>query len=110
AHVTTRGTEENSNEKRLEDVQIVWDFPEVFLKTFRAFPLTRQMELQIDLIPGVAPVTRTPYRLALSVRDERVVEATARTIRQRLYKAKFLTLGSSDLVYQEEGWINSNVH
>ncbi|GJR76949.1 putative reverse transcriptase domain-containing protein [Tanacetum coccineum] len=43
-------------------------------------------------------------------RNERVVGATARTIRQRLYKTQFLTLGSSGLVYQIEGWIISNVH
>ncbi|GJR63147.1 putative reverse transcriptase domain-containing protein [Tanacetum coccineum] len=27
-------------------------------------PLTRQVEFQIDLVPGVAPVARAPYRLA----------------------------------------------
>ncbi|GJY46630.1 hypothetical protein Tco_0435693 [Tanacetum coccineum] len=29
-------------------------------------PPTRQVEFQIDLVPGVAPVARAPYRLALS--------------------------------------------
>ncbi|GJV43927.1 putative reverse transcriptase domain-containing protein [Tanacetum coccineum] len=43
-------------------------------------PLTRQVEFQIDLIPGAAPV------------------------------ARFLPLGSSGLIFQEEGWIISNVH
>ncbi|GJX64549.1 putative reverse transcriptase domain-containing protein [Tanacetum coccineum] len=33
-------------------------------------PLTRQVEFQIDLIPGVAPVARAPYRLALSEMKE----------------------------------------
>nr|GFB92124.1 reverse transcriptase domain-containing protein [Tanacetum cinerariifolium] len=35
---------------------------------------------------------------------------TEGAIRQRLYKAQFLTLGSSGLVFQEEGWIILNVH
>ncbi|GKA94353.1 putative reverse transcriptase domain-containing protein [Tanacetum coccineum] len=39
-----------------------------------------------------------------------IVISTARTFRQRLYKTQFLTLGSSDLVCQEEGRIISNVH
>ncbi|GJY12617.1 putative reverse transcriptase domain-containing protein [Tanacetum coccineum] len=43
-------------------------------------------------------------------RNERVVRATERTIRQGLYKTQFLTLGSSGLVCQKEGWIVSNVH
>ncbi|GJZ92105.1 putative reverse transcriptase domain-containing protein [Tanacetum coccineum] len=33
-------------------------------------PPTRQVELQIDLIPGVAPVARAPYRLAPSEMKE----------------------------------------
>ncbi|GJV00234.1 putative reverse transcriptase domain-containing protein [Tanacetum coccineum] len=55
AHVTTNGTEDKSKEKRLEDVPIVRDFPDVFLEDLLGLPLTRQVELQIDLIPGAAP-------------------------------------------------------
>ncbi|GKG17289.1 hypothetical protein Tco_0362246, partial [Tanacetum coccineum] len=33
-------------------------------------PPTRQVEFQIDLMPGVAPVTRAPYRLAPSEMKE----------------------------------------
>ncbi|GKF99662.1 hypothetical protein Tco_0301353 [Tanacetum coccineum] len=43
-------------------------------------PPTRQVEFQIDLVPGAAPVARAPYRLAPSERNERVVRATARVI------------------------------
>ncbi|GJX27968.1 putative reverse transcriptase domain-containing protein [Tanacetum coccineum] len=66
AHVTTKETEDKSKEKRLEDVLIVQDFPEVFPEDFLGLPPTRQVEFQIDLIPGVAPVARAPYRLAHS--------------------------------------------
>ncbi|GKF08506.1 putative reverse transcriptase domain-containing protein [Tanacetum coccineum] len=56
AHVTTKETEDKSEGKRLEDVPIVRDFPEVFPQEFLGFPPTRQVEFQIDLIPGAAPV------------------------------------------------------
>ncbi|GJU66206.1 putative reverse transcriptase domain-containing protein [Tanacetum coccineum] len=56
--------EDKSKEKRLEHVPTVQDFPEVFLKDFPGIPPTRQVEFQIDLIPGAAPVARAPYRLA----------------------------------------------
>nr|GEX23472.1 putative reverse transcriptase domain-containing protein [Tanacetum cinerariifolium] len=49
-------TEDKSGEKRLEDVPIVRDFPEVFPKDLPSLPPTRQVEFQIDLIPGAAPV------------------------------------------------------
>ncbi|GKB84714.1 putative reverse transcriptase domain-containing protein [Tanacetum coccineum] len=70
AHDTTKETEDKSEEKRLEDVPIVRDFPEVFPNDLPSLPSTRQVEFQIDLIPGVAPVARAPYRLAPSKMKE----------------------------------------
>nr|GEW20551.1 reverse transcriptase domain-containing protein [Tanacetum cinerariifolium] len=80
AHVTIMETEDKSEKKRLEDIPIIQDFPKVFIKDLSGLPPIRQVEFQIDLIHGTAPV------------------------------ARFLTLGSSGLVCQEEGWIISNVH
>ncbi|GKF19402.1 hypothetical protein Tco_0068040, partial [Tanacetum coccineum] len=57
-------------EKRLEDILVVKEFPEVFPEDLPGLPLVRQVELQIDLIPGVAPVARAPYRLAPSEMQE----------------------------------------
>ncbi|GJR47292.1 putative reverse transcriptase domain-containing protein [Tanacetum coccineum] len=70
AHVTTKETEDKSGEKRLEDVPIVRDFPEVFPEELPGLPPTRQVEFQIDLMPGVAPVARAPYRLTPSEMKE----------------------------------------
>ncbi|GKA31224.1 putative reverse transcriptase domain-containing protein [Tanacetum coccineum] len=70
AHVTTKETEDKSGEKRLEDVPIIRDFPEVFPEDLPGLPPTRQVEFQIDLMPGAAPVARAPYRLAPSEMKE----------------------------------------
>ncbi|GKC76422.1 putative reverse transcriptase domain-containing protein [Tanacetum coccineum] len=70
AHVTTKGTKDKSKEKRLEDVPIVQDFFDVFPEDLPGLPLTKQVEFQIDLIPGAAPVARAPYRLAPSKMKE----------------------------------------
>nr|GEZ09529.1 putative reverse transcriptase domain-containing protein [Tanacetum cinerariifolium] len=43
------------------------------------------------------------------VQGERVVGPTEGAIQKRLYKTQFLSLGSIDLVCQEEGWIISKV-
>ncbi|GKE70170.1 reverse transcriptase domain-containing protein, partial [Tanacetum coccineum] len=58
--------EKKSNERRLEDIPVVREFLEVFLEDLPGLPPVRQVEFQIDLIPGAAPVARAPYRLALS--------------------------------------------
>ncbi|GJX45897.1 putative reverse transcriptase domain-containing protein [Tanacetum coccineum] len=70
AHVTTKETRDKSGEKQLEDVPIVQDFPKVFPEDFLGLSPTRQVEFQIDLMPGVAPVARAPYRLAPSEMKE----------------------------------------
>ncbi|GJV36095.1 putative reverse transcriptase domain-containing protein [Tanacetum coccineum] len=49
AHVTTKEIEDKSEEKRLEDVPIVQNFPEVFPEDLPGLPPTRQVEFQIDL-------------------------------------------------------------
>ncbi|GJX93923.1 putative reverse transcriptase domain-containing protein [Tanacetum coccineum] len=56
-------TEDKSEDKRLEDVPIVWEFLEVFLEDFLGLPPMRQDEFQIDLVTGAAPVARALYRL-----------------------------------------------
>ncbi|GJV18178.1 putative reverse transcriptase domain-containing protein [Tanacetum coccineum] len=70
AHVTVKKAEDKSEEKRLEDVPIVQDFLEVFPEDFPSIPPTRQVEFQIDLVPGAAPVAWAPYRLAPSEMKE----------------------------------------
>ncbi|GJU82540.1 putative reverse transcriptase domain-containing protein [Tanacetum coccineum] len=63
-------TEQESKEKRLEDVLVIQDFPEVFPKELPGLSPPRQVEIRIDLIPGVAHVARAPYRLAPSEMKE----------------------------------------
>ncbi|GJT62868.1 reverse transcriptase domain-containing protein [Tanacetum coccineum] len=53
-----------SGEKRLEDIPVVREFLEVFLEDLPGLPPVRQVEFQIDLIPGATPIARAPYRLA----------------------------------------------
>ncbi|GJX07101.1 putative reverse transcriptase domain-containing protein [Tanacetum coccineum] len=65
-HITTKEAKDKSEGKRLEDVPIVRDFPE----DLPGIPPARQVEFQIDLVPGVAPVAREPYRLAPSKMKE----------------------------------------
>ncbi|GJX36554.1 putative reverse transcriptase domain-containing protein [Tanacetum coccineum] len=66
AHVT----EKEPKEKRLEDVPIIRDFPEVFPDDLPGLPPPRQVEFRIELVPGAAPVARAPYRLAPSEMKE----------------------------------------
>ncbi|GJR17864.1 putative reverse transcriptase domain-containing protein [Tanacetum coccineum] len=68
--ITSKKTEDKSEEKRLEDVSIVHEFPKVFPEDLPGLPPARQVEFQIDLVPGTTPVARAPYRLAPSKLQE----------------------------------------
>ncbi|GJY33218.1 hypothetical protein Tco_0417687 [Tanacetum coccineum] len=57
AQVTSKKTEDKSKEKRLEDVPIVREFPEVFPEDLPGLP-ARQVEFQIDLVPVNSEVTK----------------------------------------------------
>ncbi|GKE36386.1 putative reverse transcriptase domain-containing protein, partial [Tanacetum coccineum] len=54
ARVTKKEIENESEEKRLEDVRTVRNFPEVFPDDLPGLSPTRQVEFQIDLVPSAA--------------------------------------------------------
>ncbi|GJX49001.1 reverse transcriptase domain-containing protein [Tanacetum coccineum] len=62
--------EKKLDKKRLEDIPVVREFPEVFLEDLPGLPLVHQVEFQINLILEAAPVAQAPYRLAPSELQE----------------------------------------
>nr|GEZ62464.1 putative reverse transcriptase domain-containing protein [Tanacetum cinerariifolium] len=56
--------------KKLEDIPVVREFSEVFPKNLHGLPPVRQVDFQIDLIPGAAPIARVLYILAPSEMQE----------------------------------------
>ncbi|GJY12706.1 hypothetical protein Tco_0382015 [Tanacetum coccineum] len=73
----------------MEDVPVIRDFPEVFPDDLPRLPPPRQVEFRIDLVPGVAPVARAPYRLAPSEMRELSVQL------QELLEKGFIYLSST---------------
>ncbi|GJZ30121.1 putative reverse transcriptase domain-containing protein [Tanacetum coccineum] len=62
--------EKEPTKRRLEDVPIICEFPDVFPEDLPGLPPSRQVEFVIELVPGAAPVARAPYRLAPSEMKE----------------------------------------
>ncbi|KAF5767636.1 putative nucleotidyltransferase, Ribonuclease H [Helianthus annuus] len=63
-------TDASTKEKKLEDIPVVRDFPQVFPEDLPGLPPHRQVEFQIELAPGAAPIARAPYRLAPTELEE----------------------------------------
>nr|AAM74397.1 Putative retroelement [Oryza sativa Japonica Group] len=52
------------NSRKLEDIPIVCEYPEVFPEDLTTMPPKREIEFRIDLAPGTAPIYKRPYRMA----------------------------------------------
>ncbi|XP_077249421.1 uncharacterized protein LOC143888926 [Tasmannia lanceolata] len=50
-------------ELRLDEIQVVRDFPDVFPKDLPGLPPDREVEFVVDLAPDTVPISRAPYRM-----------------------------------------------
>ncbi|GJS51104.1 putative reverse transcriptase domain-containing protein [Tanacetum coccineum] len=92
AQVTSKKAEDKSEERRLEDVPIVQEFPEVFPEDLPGLLPARQVEFQIDLVLSAAPVATSTYRLAQPKMQEVVY-----SVAQEIFEAGFIKASSSPL-------------
>ncbi|KAI3828282.1 hypothetical protein L1987_02380 [Smallanthus sonchifolius] len=63
-------TENQTEERKAEDIPVVCDFPEVFPEDLPGLPPRRQVGFRIDLTPGATPIALSQYRLAPSEMQE----------------------------------------
>ena len=52
-----------ARELRLEDIPVVQEFPNVFPDELLGMPPNREIEFPINLVPGMAPIFITPYKV-----------------------------------------------
>ncbi|GJR20065.1 putative reverse transcriptase domain-containing protein [Tanacetum coccineum] len=95
-------------EKRIEDVPIIRDFPKVFPEDLSGLTPTRQVEFQIDLMPGTTLVARAPYRLAPSEMKE--LSKQLQELSDKGFKRPFLTLGSTSPFMSKRRTVIPDVH
>ena len=57
-------TEETNNKLEVSQIPVVCEFSEVFPEDITTLPPEREVEFSIDLIPGTAPISVSPYRMA----------------------------------------------
>ncbi|XP_075515397.1 uncharacterized protein LOC142550040 [Primulina tabacum] len=51
-------------EMKLKDIPIVREFPDVFPEELSGTVPDREIEFEINLVPGAAPISKAPYRMA----------------------------------------------
>jgi hypothetical protein len=51
-------------ERRLEDIHVVWEFPDVFPDDLLRMLPKRAIEFKIELQPGTTPISKAPYKMS----------------------------------------------
>ena len=54
----------------MEDIRVVCDFSDVFPDDLPGMPPDQDIEFIIDLLPGTAPISKRPYRMAVNELEE----------------------------------------
>ncbi|GKB94743.1 reverse transcriptase domain-containing protein [Tanacetum coccineum] len=85
----------------------VREFPKVFPKDLPVPPV-RQIEFQIDLIPGAAPVARAPYRLAPSEMQE--LSNQLQELADRVFIRPSTSPWGAPVLFVKKRWIFQNVY
>jgi hypothetical protein len=50
----------------LEEIRVVQEYPDVFLEDLPGMPPDRDIEFIIDLVPGMPPISKRPYRMPVN--------------------------------------------
>jgi hypothetical protein len=54
---------QHTTAKNLEDIPIVWEFHDVFPEDLPGLPPDQDVEFTIELLPGIVPISRQPYKM-----------------------------------------------
>jgi hypothetical protein len=71
------------------NIRVVRDFPDVFPEELPEMPPDREVEFVIDLLPGIAPISKRPYRMSVEELKELKKQLT------ELQEAGYIHLSSS---------------
>ncbi|CAA7046738.1 unnamed protein product [Microthlaspi erraticum] len=88
--------EKTSSEEKIEEIPVVNGFEDVF-KSLTELPPPRSNPFTINLIPGAAPIAKTPYGMAPAELAE-FEGSIGRSSRQRICTCKLITLGSTSTI------------
>ena len=62
------------DDRKLEDILVVQEFPDVFPKELSGLPSEREIEFAIEVAPGIEPISKALYRMSLTELKELKVQ------------------------------------
>ncbi|XP_022019554.1 uncharacterized protein LOC110919591 [Helianthus annuus] len=94
---------------KLEDVEIVNKFPDVFPEELPGLPPKREIEFRIELSLGAKPVAKAPYRLAPTEMRELMTQLQD-LLDKGFIRPSVSPWGAPVLFVKKEGWIDAHVY
>ncbi|XP_075478937.1 uncharacterized protein LOC142519797 [Primulina tabacum] len=91
----------SQDERRIYDIPVVREFPDVFPEEIPGFPPEREVEFSIELMPGTEPISRAPYRLA-PVELKELKEQLQDLLSKGYIRLSSSPWGAPDYICQEE--------
>ena len=85
------------------------EYLDVFPEELPGLPPERELEFSIDLLPGTAPISKAPYRMAPAELQELKIQLKE-MLDKRVYKTKCFAMGSTSFICQEERWFSKIVY
>ena len=86
------------------DIPVVCEFPDVFPDELPGLPPDRDVEFKIELVLGMAPISRRPYRMPPN-ELAKLKNSVTRTFGQRSHSTQFVSMELSTFICKEEGQI-----
>jgi hypothetical protein len=91
-----------------DNIRAVRDLPDVFLEELLGVPPDMDVELVIDLLPGMTPISKRPYRM--SVEELKGLKKQLTELQEAGYiRPSSSPWGSTSTVCTEEGWFATDV-
>ena len=94
---------------RLEDYLVLQEFKDVFPDEIPGLPPKWDIDFTIELVPGIAPVSKTPYKMSTSEMLELKMQLQE-LLEKKVYPTECVSLGSTSSVCKEERWYTQVVY
>ena len=83
------------------DVRVVYRFPNVVPKELPRLPLDREIEFKIELLPGTAPISKAPYRMA-SAESKELKQQLQELLDKKFIRPSYLPWGAPVLFVKKK--------
>jgi len=88
---------------KLEDYSILPHFSDVFFDEVPRLPPKRDIDLPIDIVPRVAPVSKALYRMS-APKLLKLKNAIASFVVKGIHSSKCISMGRTNVICENEIW------